>query len=121
MERQDEPVLPGQDLAIDDARPAERTGRFDDLGELRADVVEVARVQAHIRAALVELGADAVVLVLDPDLGPEAGEDLGGVLGRRGEHELERVEQGQLGVVEAVVAGAGRPGGRRHRSACPPT
>ena len=37
--------------------------------------------------------------------GPRRRDDLGGVLGRRGEHELERMEQGQLGVVQAVVAG----------------
>ena len=80
-------------------------GRLDDLREARADVVQVARVETDVRAALVELGADAVVLVLDPDLRAEPADDLGGVLGRRGEHELERVEQGQLGVAELVVAG----------------
>ena len=37
--------------------------------------------------------------------GPSRRDDLGGVLGRRGEHELERVEQRQLGVAELVVAG----------------
>ena len=89
---------------------AERHGRLDDLGEAGADVVQVARVEPDVRAALVELGADAVVLVLDPDLRPEPGDDLGGVLGRRGEHELERVEQGQGRVAERVVAGeAGQP------------
>ena len=49
----------------------ERPGGLDDLGELAADVVQVARVEADVRPALVELGADAVVLVLDPDLGAE--------------------------------------------------
>jgi hypothetical protein len=39
----------------------------------------------------VELGADAVVLVLDPDRRPEARHDLGRVLRRRGEHELDGV------------------------------
>ena len=55
-----------------------------------------------------ELGPDAVVLVLDPDLGTEPGDDLGGVLGRRGEHELERMEEGDLGRVERVVASEAR-------------
>ena len=42
--------------------------------------------------------------------GPEPGDDLRGVLGRRGEHELERMEQRQRGVAELVVAGeAGQP------------
>ena len=56
-------------------------GRLDDLRVAAADVVQVARVEADLRVALVELGTDAVVLVLDPDLGAEAGDDLGGVLG----------------------------------------
>ena len=51
-----------------------------------------------------ELRPDAVVLVLDPDLGAEPGDDLGGVLGRRGEHELERMEEGELGGGQRVVA-----------------
>ncbi len=107
-ERQDQAVAVGQDLPVDDAGPWQRPGGLDDLRELAADVVQVARVQAHVLAALVELGADAVVLVLDPDLGPEAADDLGRVLGRRGEHELERMEQRQLGVGEPVVAGQRR-------------
>ena len=81
-ERQDAAVLVGEDLAVDDPGPAQRPGGLDDLGELVADVVEVARVEADVRAALVELGADPVVLVLDPDLGAEPADDLVGVLGR---------------------------------------
>ena len=50
---------------------------LDDLGELAADVVQVARVEADVATALVELGPDAVVLVLDPDRRAEAGHDLG--------------------------------------------
>ena len=80
-EREDRPITPAEDLAIEDAVPGERPGRLDDLREPGADVVQVARVEPHIRAALVELGADAVVLVLDPDLRPEPADDLGGVLG----------------------------------------
>ena len=43
--------------------------------------------------------------------GPRRPDDLGGVLGRRGEHELERVEERQRGLVEPIVAGqlASRP------------
>ena len=47
-------------------------GALDDLGELAADVVQVARVEPDVVAALVELGPDPVVLVLDPDLGRRA-------------------------------------------------
>ena len=71
-ERQHQAVLEGEDLAVEDTGPAERPGRLDDLGELVADVVQVARVEPDVGAALVELGTDAVVLVLDPDLGAEA-------------------------------------------------
>ncbi len=67
--------------------------------------MQVAGVETHLRTELVELSPDAVVLVLDPDLGTEPGDDLGGVLGGRREHELERMEQGQRGGVERVVAG----------------
>ena len=41
-------------------------------------------------------------------VGPEAGDDLGRVLGRRREHELERVEQRHRRVAQAVVAGEQR-------------
>ena len=67
--------------------------------------MEVARIEADLATALVELGPDAVVLVLEPDLGPEPGDDLGRVLGRRGEHELERVEERQRRAGKGVVAG----------------
>ena len=63
------------------------------------------RVEPDLVALAVELGADAVVLVLDPDGRPEPGHDLGGVLGRRGEHELERVEQRAARRLERIVAG----------------
>ena len=72
-------------------------GALDDLRELAADVVEVAAVEADLRSGAVQLRADAVVLVLDPDRRTQAAEDLVGVLGRRREHELQRMEQRQLG------------------------
>jgi len=67
--------------------------------------MEVARVQPDLTALAMELAADPVVLVLDPDDRPEAGQDLGGVLGRRREHELQRMEQRQLGRFETILAG----------------
>ena len=79
-------------------------GGLDDLRIAAADVVQVARVEPDVRASLVELAADPVVLVLDPDLGPEAADDLGRILGRRGEHELERMEELQGCLVQLVVA-----------------
>ena len=65
---------------------------------------QVAGVQAWNVSLAVQLAADPVVLVLDPDRWPQPLQDLGGVLGRRGEHELERMEQRQLGALEAALA-----------------
>ena len=79
------------------------------------------RVEPDLVAVAVELGPDPVVLVLDPDRDAEPLDDLGGVLGRRGEHELERVEERELGLVEPVVAGERRPSARCRRSASRPT
>ena len=101
-ERQDRAVAPGEELAIEDAVPRQVPRRRDDLWELCGDVVQVARVEADLVPEPMQLAADAVVLVLDPDSRPEAGKDLGRVLGGRGEHELERMEQGQLGALEAT-------------------
>ena len=75
-----------------------------DLRELLADVVEVAAVQPDLGALLVQLGADAVVLVLHPDRRRHARQRLGLVRDGRGEHARERVEQRQLGRVQQVVA-----------------
>ena len=120
-ERQDHAVAPAEDLAVEDAVPWQRLGGADDLGVARADVVQVARVEAHLAAALVELGPDAVVLVLEPDLRAEPGDDLLGVLGGRGEHELERMEERQRRAREGIVAGEGGQLARRPRPASRPT
>src|SRR5215212_5253429 len=42
-ERQDRTIAPAEDLAVEDPVPAETSGTLDDLRELVADVVEVAR------------------------------------------------------------------------------
>ena len=98
----------GQDLAVEDAVPGQAPRRLDYLGELVADVVQVARVQARLAAPAVELGADAVVLVLDPDQRPQARQDLGRILGRGGEHELDGVAQPQARLVQAPLFGEDR-------------
>ena len=54
-ERQDRPVAPAEDLAVEDAVPRQPGRRLDDLRVAAADVVQVARVEADLRAALVEL------------------------------------------------------------------
>ena len=76
----------------------------DHLRVAIADVVQVAAVQPDLVALLVQLGADAVVLVLDPDRRAEPREHLVLVGDGIGEHRLERPEQRQLGLAQAVVA-----------------
>ena len=83
----------------------EPAGGLDDLGELSADVVEIAAVEPDVVLLLVELGADPVVLVLHPDLRAEAPKDLGGVLRGRGEHELDRMEDREARLTESILAG----------------
>ena len=97
-------VAPGQDLAVEDAVPGQRRRRLDDLGELVADVVEVAGVEADVVAALVELGADAVVLVLDPDLRPEPLMISAASSAGEASMNLSGWNSAELGVVEPVVA-----------------
>ena len=55
-----------------------------------------------------ELGADAVVLVLDPDGRSQARDDLGRVLGRRCEHESDGVAQPQARLLETPFFGEDR-------------
>ncbi len=105
QKRQDAAVGVGKDLAVQNAVPIQRPGRFDDLGKLLADVVQVSTVEPHFGPAAVELGSDAVVLVLGPDRGAQAREHVGGILGRRGEHELDRVQQPETGLVQATLLG----------------
>ena len=47
-ERQHHAVLPGEQLAVEDPRPGQVAGARDDLRELAADVVQVARVEADL-------------------------------------------------------------------------
>ena len=95
----------GQDLAVQDAVPVQRAGGLDDFRELAADVVQVPAVQPDLGPAPVELGSHTVVLVLDPDGGPEPRQYVGGILGGRGQHELDRMEQPEPGLVQATLFG----------------
>ncbi len=107
-ERQDDTLAHGQQLTVQDAVPRQAPGGLQDLRELPGHVVEIAREEAYVVALPVQLGADAVVLVLGPDLRPEAGDDLGSVLGGRREHEAQRMEQAQARGGQAVVPGQAR-------------
>jgi hypothetical protein len=100
----------------------------DHFGEGLRDVVEVARVEDDAVAFLVQLPANAVVLVLDPCLSTDPAHDRRRVLLGRGEHELQRMHQAELGAAQhaascqeghlAEVAGEHRcPGHVRERGA----
>ncbi len=52
-----------------------------------------------------KLGPDAVVLVLDPDLRTQTRQDLCRVLGRRGEHEPQRMHQAKTSLGESALFG----------------
>ena len=73
QERQHATVAKGEQLAVEDPVPGQPTGGRGHLRELPRHVVQVAREEAHLVASAVELGADAVVLVLGPDLRARAG------------------------------------------------
>ena len=86
-------LAPGDELAVDDERRLvrQRARRLHDLGERPRHVVEVAAEQPRRPARLeVELGADAVVLVLDPGLVADSAHHLVGVGHGRCEHESDR-------------------------------
>ncbi len=63
------------------------------LGETMRDFVERARVDRQAPARLVDLAANAVVLIFDEERAVDRAADLLGRLDRRGQHKLERVEQ----------------------------
>ena len=98
-------VLPGQQLAVEDPLPGQICGSRYHLGELAADVVKVAAVEADLAIQAMELGSDAVVLVLDPDRAAQPCDDFGSVSGRRREHRLERPEERQGRGIQGAVAG----------------
>ena len=93
-------VLPGQQLTVEDPVPGHRASSCCDLGEAVGDVVEIAAEQAHLVALAVQLGADAVVLVLDPHRRPHSRQRRSLIHDGAGQHRLERVEEGEPGARE---------------------
>ena len=80
-----------------------------DFGEGARDVVEVTAEEPDRAVALeVELGANAVVLVLDPCLVPDAPHDLGGIGNRSGEHEADRPAEVEGGLAQPAIASKDR-------------
>ncbi len=106
------PVLAqGEHLAVkDDLARGHHADRLDDLGNGVRDLLEAAREDPHVAARLVDLHARAVELELEG--GPvETGQGGADVVGRLGEHGLERLEdlEGEGGQRRLAVAqhGAG--------------
>ena len=96
----------------------------DDLGELAADVVEVARVEPDVVALAMELGPDPVVLVLDPDRRARAASMISAASSAGdASMNLSGWKRARLASAEAVVAGehggppdvAGEHAGPLHR------
>ena len=95
-------VLPREQFTVEDAVFGQVEGGAGEVGELRGDAVEVARVEFDAVAGFVELAADAVVFFFEPDGGGKAGEDgVGGGLGA-GEHELDGLENPELNRGERI-------------------
>ena len=86
----------GRSAIASPSRISSRAGsardRLDDLGHGAGHVVELAREDAHLVAALVDLDARAVELPLERRLA-EPRERLGDVLGGLRQHRLHRPEQ----------------------------
>ena len=104
------PSLQAEDLAVEDAVPGAAAGRASTTSGNWP--LTSCRSREYSRTSAPRLWSWARMpsyLSSTQTSGPRRRDDLGGVLGRRGEHELERVEQRQLGVAEPVVAGERRP------------
>ena len=92
-EVEDRPLAPRDELPIDHHRAVVEEGarRRRYLGERARHVIQVAAEEPDRSARLeVELGADTVVLVLDPRLVTDAAHHLGRIGHGGGEHEPDR-------------------------------
>ena len=113
----------GDEFAIEDDRGLQMGGGGEQFRELRADRFQVATEQLGPPGAGVQLGADAVELVLQPDAPAcrVGGQFVGGILAnqalpdrlgaflRAGEHDLDGHEQARGRLLQP--AGAGQHGG----------
>ncbi len=102
-------------LPVDHQPLPQARGRPHDLGEGGGHVVEVAREEARTGLGdQVQLGADAVVLVLDPGLRADPPHHLLRVGDRGGEHAADRAAELQRSLGQPIIA---RQDGRRTRLA----
>ena len=100
----------GDDFAVGDDLVREAGGGGDEFREFAGDVAEVAGEESGQGGGDVELGADAVEFVFEPEAcGVVRGGALipcgGGGIDWGGEHGLDRLERDEGGFVETAVAG----------------
>ena len=94
---------PGHDLSIRNELTRKRTHRGIQLGKLE-DLVQSARIQFHLIATLVRLGANAIVLIFQKRSAWDRLEDFARRLNRSCQHTSDRVEQAQLSFVERATS-----------------
>ena len=110
-ERERATVAPGEEFAVEDAVGGERERGAGEVGELRGDAVEIARVEFDAVGGFVELAADAVVFLFEPDGRRQTRENRGrGGLGA-GQHELDRLKRAKLNRGERAGEGGAGDGG----------
>ena len=97
-------VAPSDDFAVKDEIAGDVADRFEKFGEFR-DAVECAGVDLDLRTALMNLGTDAVELVFDERAVWEGGNEVGGSLGRAGEHYGDGAEELEIDGRELVGDG----------------
>ena len=94
-EAQDAAIAVGEHLTVEQHVVSNPRRAFDQLGEGRGRLLEVAREQLGARPLAVQLTSHAVVLLLGPHcLRPHAGERLLRRLDGAREHEADRLKQG---------------------------
>ena len=103
-ERSHHSVAECEQLTVQQKVVGDGQGCLDHLREGRGDLVEVARVEHHAVAFLVQLATDPVVFVFHPGFPANPVHDGGRVLFRGGQHELERVHQPQPRLSERAPA-----------------
>ncbi len=104
-------------LAVEDQRLRARAAhRGDDFRHARRDVVQVARIDAHLVRGLVHLDARAIELPLD-QRSAERGKRSLHVLGRLGKHRQHRLHHAHRELRERRGAAAERSCGDRRDGA----
>src|SRR5207249_11750886 len=91
-EGQRTPAAPGHNLAIQSELTGQKPESRVQLGKLD-DLIQGSRKQLHLVSTLMDLGADAIVFILDQGSAGEQLNGLGGRLNRCGKHAGDRIEE----------------------------